>query len=111
MWMTPLDDGVVTVLGLHGRADGASADGLDGVLAGLFAHGRMLVVLDLSQLEYLSSAGLRVLGFWLREFRAAGGGLRLANPGSRVATVLRLSGFVLVFEVHSSVAEAVAACS
>jgi anti-anti-sigma factor len=111
MWMTTQEEGAVTVLGVGGRLDGASADGLDGALAGLFAHGRLLLVLDLSCLEYASSAGLRVLAFWLREFGAAGGGLRLAHPTPRVAAVLRLSGFTLIFEVHPSVADAVAACS
>ena len=51
----------VDLVEVSGRLDAASAQTFRQTVDGLFAEGRHRIVLDLSQLEYVSSPGLRVL--------------------------------------------------
>jgi anti-anti-sigma factor len=100
--------GQVTVVALQGRLDVTTADSLDAALDRFFARGLVRVVLDLAGVDYMSSAGLRVLSTWMRPLREAGGDLRLSSPVPRVIHVLHASGFDRVLGIHSTVDEAIA---
>jgi anti-sigma B factor antagonist len=89
---------VVTVVG---RVDSSTAPQLDQTLKGLVDNGHFKLVLDLSEVDYMSSAGLRAMVSCLREVKKGVrmGDLRLANPSERVAEVLELAGLDQVFQV------------
>lgn len=76
-------------LALCGRLDTATAPMFEQALDGVIARGEA-VTLDMSRLEYVSSAGLRVL---LKAYKALGEGLRLVNVGESVMEVLEITGF------------------
>jgi anti-anti-sigma factor len=69
------------------------------------------LVLDASDLEYISSAGLRVLMLAAKHIRARGGTLVVAAPRPMVREILEISKFTLVFPVFATVREAVATAS
>ena len=69
------------------------------------------VVLDLSGLEYISSAGLRCFMLAAREARNQGGKVVLAALRPVVAEIFQISRFHLVFDVFPTVREALAALS
>lgn len=75
------------------------------------AAGRDVVVLDLSGLEHVSSAGLRVLMLASRQVSAQGGTMVAASPQSRVREIFEISRFTLVFEIFPTVAAALARVS
>jgi anti-anti-sigma factor len=50
------------------------------------------IVLDLTEVDYVSSAGLREIMSAMDRAIAGGGGLRLANPAKRVWELLELTG-------------------
>ena len=50
-------------------------------------------------LEYVSSAGLRVFLLMAKRLRAAGGKLALAEPAPGVREVLDISGFSTIFTI------------
>lgn len=69
------------------------------------------VVLDLSGLEYISSAGLRSLMLASREAKAQHARICVAELQPMVAEIFEISHFNLVFQVFPTVRDALAAVS
>ncbi len=69
------------------------------------------IVLDLSGLEYVSSAGLRCFMLAAREARNHGGEVVLAALRPVVAEIFHISRFNMLFQIHPSVREALASIS
>ena len=97
----------VTVMTVSGRVDSATAPDLENALKQLVDGNKIRIVLDLTGVDYMSSAGLRAMVSTLKSVKRASGDLRLANPSSRVAEVLRLAGLTSIFSVYSSQTDAV----
>jgi anti-anti-sigma factor len=74
---------------------------LDAVVAGA-----KKVVLDFSQLDYISSAGLRVLLGAAKHLRASGGKLGMFGLNQSVKEVFEISGFATILSVYQTEAEA-----
>lgn len=77
---------------------------LDDVVAGA-----KKVVLDFSALDYISSAGLRVLLGAAKKLKASGGALRIFGVNQSVKEVFDISGFSTILSVYPSEAEAIGA--
>lgn len=75
------------------------------------AHDGGSVVLDLSGLEYVSSAGLRCFMLAYRQAKAQHGRILVAALQPMVAEIFEISHFNLVFQVFPTVREALAAAS
>ena len=75
------------------------------------AHSGGAIVLDLSGLEYVSSAGLRCFMLASRQAKAQHGRIFVAALQPMVAEIFEISHFNLVFQVFGSVQEALAAVS
>jgi anti-sigma B factor antagonist len=86
---------------LAGRLDGFTSAAHEAELKALLAGDASSVTIDLSQLEYVSSAGLRVLLMTAKMAKAKGGAVVLASPTSVVLDVLKISGFDKIFEIRS----------
>jgi len=69
------------------------------------------VVLDLSALEYVSSAGLRAFMLASREAKSRQARIYVASLQPMVAEIFKISHFNLVFQVFATVADALAAVS
>jgi len=90
-----------------GRVDSTNAGELGAALDKTVDEGRSNLVLDLSNVEYMSSAGLREMVRVLKRVKRGGGDLRLANPSDRVKEVLELAGLDTIFEIYPTQVEAV----
>jgi anti-anti-sigma factor len=104
----------VVVLAPVGRVDQATAEELKTALAPHLARcapGQDHLVLDLAGVDYVSSAGLRVLMLAAKQAKAQGGFLALAAVQPLVQEVLEISKFTLVLRTLPSVRDAVAAAS
>jgi len=89
----------VDLVTVQGRVDSETAPQLDEKLKELLANGRYQIVINLSQVSYISSAGLRILVSALRACKNNGGDMRLAAPSARVAEVLDLVGLTELFQI------------
>jgi len=69
------------------------------------------VILDMSKVDYLSSAGLRLLLLIYREFAAKKGRLVLLGVSEDIQTVMLHTGFLNFFTLAGSRAEALKALS
>lgn len=96
----------VTLLNVAGRIDSSNANELGDVLNAQIDSGAFRFVLDLSALDYMSSAGLRELVSALKRVRREQGDIRLAGPSSRVYEVLEMAGLDTIFQIFHSQAEA-----
>ena len=75
------------------------------------AHDGGAIVLDLSALEYVSSAGLRCFMLASRQAKAQHGRIFVAALQPMVSEIFQISHFNLVFQVFPTVREAVSAVS
>ena|SRR5688572_2625918 len=92
----------------HDHCD-AFRSGLEPFLDG--AGGGQGIVLDLSALEYISSAGLRCFMLAARQAGGDGGRIVLAALRPVVAEIFQISRFDMLFQIFPSVREALAALS
>jgi anti-anti-sigma factor len=86
---------------LAGRLDGFTSATHEAELKALLGGDASSVTIDLSQLDYVSSAGLRVLLMTAKLAKAKGGAVVLSSPTSVVLDVLKISGFDKIFEIRS----------
>ena len=93
------------------RIDSSTAKSFEEQTNALIAGGAKKVVMDFSGLDYISSAGLRVVLTTAKRARAEGGGLTLCGVQSNVKDVLEVSGFASIFGVHANVDEALKAAA
>jgi anti-sigma B factor antagonist len=103
------DKNGVTVFELDGRVDTQGAVDMDMALQAAVSGGQNKMVLDMAQVSYISSAGLRTLADVVTANREAGGDLKLVGVNRRVLRVLRIIGFDRFFAIHDTVEEAIAA--
>jgi anti-sigma B factor antagonist len=89
----------VTLVEVTGDVDGYTAPSLNKALNDVLTKGHSRLLLDASQIEFLSSAGLRVLTSAQREARRLGGEVRLFGLSARVRKVFEMSGLVDLFYV------------
>lgn len=95
-----------SVVTITGRLDAVTAPDFERQIAALMADGEARFVVDFEQLEYISSAGLRVLLATSKLLKGKGGQICFANIGGMVLEVFTISGFGNIFQMHNSVAEA-----
>ncbi len=98
-----------SVVSVSGRVDSATAPDLQKSLQALLDSEHNQIVLDLKNVDYMSSAGLRVLVATQKAAKKNGGSLRLAQLSTRVKEVFDLAGLTPVFEIYPDVVEAVGA--
>ena len=97
----------VELVTVAGRIDSSNAPQLDEALKGLMNNGRHKLVLELSGVNYMSSAALRALVSAVRECKSHRGNVKLANISDRVSEVLKLAGLDAIFEVYDNQTAAV----
>ena len=97
----------VDIVSVSGRIDSATAPEFDNALKGLLERGRKKIVLDLTALDYMSSAGLRAMLSALKAAKNGGGSLVLVNVNERVRDTLTLVGFQSLFLQFNDIVDAV----
>ena len=92
----------VLILGLSGKLDATTAKTFeDKILAEIEAGDRRLMI-DLSRLDYVSSAGLRVFLVAAKRLRSRDGKIALCSLQDHVQQVFDLSGFSSILSISGS---------
>ena len=98
----------VDLVSVSGRVDSNTAPDLESTLRGINDAGRFRIVLGMSNLEYISSAGLRVLVSTLKNCRRYNrGDLRLASLSDRITGVMEMAGLDVLYKIYPDATEAV----
>ena len=100
--------GEALVIAPAGRVDSVSSAELERVVVARLDGGERRLVLDLSGVEYISSAGLRVLLMAAKRLKAPPAALVLCGLGPSVRAVLELAGFLPLFTVEAGREQALA---
>jgi anti-sigma B factor antagonist len=90
-----------------GRIDSSNVSEFEDALQQVMDDGVHNIVIELSGVNYMSSAGLRAMVSALRDCKKRRGDVRLAQPSERVEEVLSLAGLDSLFQVHDSTVAAV----
>jgi len=98
----------VSVMKAKGRVDSETAPELDVAISKLLADGRSKIILDLQGVDYLSSAGLRVMVKALKNARDSGGDVRLVSVSEPIEVILRTVGMMQMFKMFATSDEAAA---
>lgn len=99
-------NGSALVAAVAGRVDTISAPELEKGLAGILDQAEKRLILDFSGVEYISSAGLRVILGTAKTLKAKGGEVRLAACVGSVKKVFQVSGFFSIFKHFETVKDA-----
>jgi anti-sigma B factor antagonist len=97
----------ISVVEFDGRLDTNSAPDAEKALAALVEGGATKILLNFEKLQFVSSAGLRVVLATAKKLKATGGQLQLCALNDIVEDIFEMSGFSTLFKIHKSVDEAV----
>jgi anti-sigma B factor antagonist len=104
--------GGVTIVKPIGRIDSAtSAEFETRLVEAVVGRGKASVVVDMTALTYISSAGLRALLVAAKKAKPTGSRVVLAAMAPTIREVFDMSGFSALFEIHAAPDAAVAALS
>lgn len=99
-------EGNVQIIELHGRLDSNSSKDLDAVFNELYERSEIEILCDMKGLDYISSAGLRVLLMAVKTINKKKGKLALCNMNEFVQEVFEIAGFTPLFFIFQDRQEA-----
>ena|SRR6185436_448954 len=99
--------GDVVIVDLHGKLSAGGGDRvLKETLDDLLSDNRKKILLNLSDVSFMDSAGVGELVAGLRTSRGLGASLKLLNANERVHSTLYISRLLPIFELYNSEKEA-----
>lgn len=111
MNLTILRDAGTLIAKLDGRIEGFNSIDLRQTLEGEIRATDEALILNMENLSYISSAGLRVVAIMINRTKAAGMSLAICSMSNSVDKVVTTSGFNQLVPVFDTQEEACAAVS
>ena len=99
----------IAIVELAGRMDATTTPEFENATRALLEAGKQRLLIDMSRLEYISSAGLRGILGLVKALKACAGKLAFCSLQPMTAEVFRISGFNAMLTVRDSRQEALAA--
>jgi anti-anti-sigma factor len=93
----------------QGRLDAVTVPALEAVIDEHIAARHFRLIIDLAEVAYISSSGLRALLRARRQAQSGGGDVALCAMNDRVTEVFEMIGFNSLFRIFATPAEAAAA--
>ena len=106
MEMTVKEFQFINLITIGGRVDSVVASRLAQALEAANHSGKYKIVIDMGQLEYMSSAGFRALGDAQRNSKHHQGEVILAQVPENIREALDLVGFTEYFHIFDNVTSA-----
>ena len=103
------ESGDVRVLSFQGNLDTNTAPDAESEINALIDAGTQKLLINFEKLDYISSAGLRVLLATAKKLKPSGGDLKICCLNETVQEVFDISGFATILNVASSEEEALGA--
>ncbi len=96
----------VKVLAFEGSLDTGTSPDVQQQLTRLIEEGETKILVNLEKLDYISSAGLRVLLVVAKQLKKTDGELRICSLNEVVKEVFDISGFDMILPISTSESEA-----
>ena len=100
--ITSRDEGDIKVVDIEGKLNTGASPEAEAFINDLIDDGATKVLLNLEELDFISSTGLRVILATGKKLSEMGGKLVLCSPNHTVSDVFRMSGFNQMFTVTLS---------
>lgn len=94
------------IIGIQGRLDTISSAVFEKRLTELMDHQVDRILVNCSQMDYISSSGLRILLTALKRITAAKGKLVLCGMNDDINEIFAIAGFTNIFEIYPGEEEA-----
>lgn len=101
-------EGGILITRAEGRVDGTNAREFEEALHAAIGEEDRLLIMDLQDLSYISSAGLRAFLMIAKKLQSRGGKLVVCSLTETINEVFEISGFSRIIPTHASRSEAVA---
>ena len=102
------DNGAVKVVRFEGKLDTNTTPEADTALNLAIEQGASKILIDFKDLDFVSSAGLRILLATAKKLGAQGGALRVCSLNETVRDIFDISGFSTLLRVFDDEQEALA---
>lgn len=106
MLVTKEEKGSALIMRLEGRLDATTSIQLENVLNNAIEGNQKNVCLDFAGIEYLSSAGMRVLLSMTKRLKSMSGSLKLFAIHDDVMEIIKLAGFETILTIFGDEAAA-----
>jgi anti-sigma B factor antagonist len=104
--ITQVEKEKVTILYLKGFLDAHTAPQFEKALQNLIKDNRVKIIVNMRELDYISSAGLGVIMGFIEEIREKEGDIKMSNLSDKVYRVFDLLGFPALYEIFEEEEEA-----
>jgi len=94
-------------INLSGRMDIEGVSHIETKLAGMTSSPHMAIIVDMSEVPYMSSIGIRALLINAKAVGKRGGKFVLLNPEKNVKNVLETSGIDQIIPIYNNLNEAI----
>ncbi len=99
----------IIIVDLNGRLETTTSGDASDEIVKIIQAPNHKIIINLESVEYISSAGLRVILLASKLLQASRGELKICSPNDEVKEVLVTSGFNSLLNVYDSEKDAVAA--
>jgi len=96
----------LVIISLTGKLDALTSDSLDKILDKCRKNISIKIIIDLSELNYISSAGLRVLITFLKDVEKNEGILILCGMNRSIKNIFDISGLSGIFKIEPTLEKA-----
>ena len=90
----------ITLMRVEGRLDAASSPTLENKINELIAGGKKQILMDFENVDYLSSAGIRLLLSTTKKLKAIEGKLSFCSINEEVMEIIKMAGFDTILTIY-----------
>ena len=106
MELTTRESGEVTIIGFEGKLDTNTCPDAEVHLKKTLDDGAKKILADFTKLDFVSSAGLRILLSTAKRLESGGGVLRICGLNETVSEIFEISGFDTILSVFGTTEDA-----
>ena len=99
-------EGDITIIAVEGSLDTNTSKEAGDQLTKLVDEGKLKLLIDLTNLDYISSSGLRILLVTSKKLKSQKGEMRICGLNETVKEVFEISGFTMIFNVFDAIDDA-----
>jgi len=99
------DSGNITILAFYGDIDVSVADELKKILQKIIDAGKIYVLVDFGNVNFIDSSGLGLFVVFYKKARLKGGTIKFANVPPVVSKVIKLTRLDKHFELYETLSE------
>lgn len=94
------EKGEVIVVKIEGRVDAATSPQLEKKLNSIIDSGYFKLILNFADVDYLSSAGMRLMLAITKKLKSLEGKLVACNMNEEIMEIIKMAGFQNVIEIY-----------